>query len=318
MAAPSADTSTLFRARVLFISGKGGTGKTTLAVALGHLAAAQGRRTVVVELDSQRPAMTAYFRALPTYDPVEVGKNLFISNVSWSEALEDWVAGIVSMRRIVHMIMRNKVVQVFLNVTPGARDLVVLWRIMELARRYDTVIVDMPASGNAVAMLSVPQTAERLFAAGPIRKCADELLALFGRADTRALLVGLPEEMVVNETIETARRIQREIRGLRLPMLVLNRSAAPTLTGVEAQALQDLGQREWLGTAAELVEAGLWEVGLEAATTDAQRRIDEATGLPVLSLPVFARSEGLGRLVSQVAGALARASASKVDWRGLA
>jgi anion-transporting ArsA/GET3 family ATPase len=315
VAQPRPDTSALFKARVLFISGKGGTGKTTLAVALGHLAAAQGRRTVIVELDSQRPALTPYFRVTPTYEPVDVGRNLSISNVAWGEALEDWVAGIVSMRRIVRLIMQNKVVQVFLNVTPGARDLVVLWRIMELASRYDTVIVDMPASGNAVAMLTVPVTAERLFAAGPIRKCATDLLALFARPDTRGLLVGLPEEMVVNETIETARRIRRDVPGLRVPMVVLNRAAAPTLTEAEINALNALEGMSWAGTASEVIEAGQWEAELEAATTSAEARI--GVEAPVLALPVFARSEGLGKLISQVAGAVARSSASPVDWRGV-
>lgn len=320
MAAPGpdrVDSSALFKARVLFVSGKGGTGKTTLSVALAHIAAQQGRRTVVVEVDSQRPALTGYFGQAPPYEPVEVSKNLFISNIAWSSALEDWVGGIVAMRRIVHLIMRNKVVQVFLNVTPGARDLVVLWRVMELASKFDTVIVDMPASGNAVAMLTVPTTAERLFPSGPIRKCADDLLALFARTDTRALLVCLPEEMVVNETIETAARIHREIRGLKVPVIVLNRSAAPTLTPQERAGLDTLNGLDLEGGAAELIEAGVWEAELETATTEAAGRLRTETGVGVLPLPIFARSEGLGRLVSQVGGAVARASLSPVNWKGV-
>ncbi len=316
MSAPVADSAQLFRSRVLFVSGKGGTGKTSVAAAIGRLAAAQGRKTLVVELDNQRPSLTGIFGSKPTYTPTEVARNLSISNVEWVEALGDWLEDIVSLPRVVRLIMKNHIVSVFLEATPGARDLVVLWRVMTLARSYDLVVVDMPASGNAVAMLSVAFTARRLFEAGPIRRCADDLVNLYTQGDTRLVLVALPEEMVVNETIETTRKVWADLAPLRVPMVVLNRSTSPSLSDAEKELLGKLLAEPTDGLAREVVEAGRWEAQLEQATADSLARLRADLHVPVLVLPVLARGEGALRVVGQLTAALARTSSVPVDLRG--
>lgn len=310
------DTSPLFRARVLFVTGKGGVGKTSVAAAVGRLAAAQGRRTLVVEVDNQHPTLPVIFGKPTAYEPTEVEPNLAICNIAWAPALEDWVESIVSMRRLVRLIMKNRVVSLFLQVTPGARDLVMLWRTLQLAKRADLVIVDLPASGNAVAMLSVPLTAERLFPAGPIRRCADELLEMYARSDTRLVLVALPEEMVVNETLETLHKLERDVRGLTIPLILLNRASPPTFTEAERSLLSALEAEAPPGTAmAEVLGAGRWEEGLEAATGDALARL-EVTHRPVVSLPSLSRADGARKVTTQLAAAMARASGVRVDFRG--
>ncbi len=310
-----ADTRALFQSRVLLLTGKGGVGKTSVAAAIGRLAASQGRRALVVEVDNQHPTLPVIFGKATAYEPVEVEKNLCTCNIEWAQALEDWVESLVSMRRIVRLIMKNRVVSLFLQVTPGARDLVMLWRVSELAKRFDTVVVDLPASGNAVAMLSVPLTAERLFAAGPIRRCADDLLAMYGRADTRLALVGIPEEMVVNETLETAIKLNRDVRGLSVEMILLNRASLPTLTAAETALLARLEAETPEGPAAEVLAAGRWEEGLEAATGEALARL-QASGSPVLPLPALPRNVGARRIVDQLSSALARATAARIDFLG--
>jgi anion-transporting ArsA/GET3 family ATPase len=312
----AADSAVLFRSRVLFVSGKGGTGKTSVAAGIGRLAAAQGRRTLVLELDNQRPSLTGIFGTRPTYAPVEVSKNLSIANVVWVDALGDWLEAIVNLPRVVRLIMRNHIVSVFLEATPGARDLVVLWRVMALARSYDLVVVDMPASGNAVAMLSVAHTARGLFEQGPIRRCADDLVNLYAQADTRMVLVALPEEMVVNETVETARRIGADLAPLRVPLIVLNRATPPSLSAPETTLLSALLAGPSDGLAREVLEAGRWEAELEVATAESQKRLTEELKLPVLVLPVLARGEGALRVVGQITAAMARVSSVPVDLRG--
>ncbi|MES2643742.1 MAG: ArsA-related P-loop ATPase [Myxococcota bacterium] len=315
-AAAPADSAVLFRSRVLFVSGKGGTGKTSVAAAIGRLAATQGRRTLVLELDNQRPSLTSIFGVRPKYAPVEVAKNLSIANVEWVDALGDWLEAIVNLPRVVRLIMRNHIVSVFLEATPGARDLVVLWRVMAIARSYDLVVVDMPASGNAVAMLSVAHTARRLFEQGPIRRCADDLVNLYAQPDTKMVLVALPEEMVVNETVETARRIGADLAPLRVPVVVLNRATPPSLSPAESALLAGLLAGPSDGLAREVLEAGRWEARLESATAESLERLGTELGLPVLVLPVLARGEGALRVVAQLTSAMARTSSVPIDLRG--
>ncbi len=313
--ADSADSSVLFRSRVLFLTGKGGTGKTTLACAIAKLAAAQGRRTLLCELDSQRPSFTAIFGCVPTYQPTVVAPNLSICNVEWMPALDDWLADLVGAGRIVRMIMKNRMISIFLEATPGARDLMLLHRVAKLATQYDLVLVDMPASGNAAGMLSVVSTSRRLFDAGPIRRCAEEIDALLARADTSLVLVALPEEMVVNETKETRERIRMEVPALSQPLILLNRATPATLSPAERELLERLAKAPDVGVdGRELIEAGRLEERLETATAEALERLQALA--PVVVLPVLARGEGAARVAAQLTAALARQSKVKVDLVG--
>jgi anion-transporting ArsA/GET3 family ATPase len=317
----SPDTSVVLKPKVLFLTGKGGTGKTALAAAIARLHAAQGKKTLAIEVDNQRPSLTAIFGVAPVYTPQEVYKNLFICNLEWTAAMDDWLADIVSIPRVVRMITHNRVVSVFLTATPGARDLVVLWRIYQLAKAasgqgFDQIVVDLPASGNAVAMMSVPNTAKKLFDAGPIRKCAEELLDFFRRMDVAFVQVALPEEMVVTETIETYHKIRSELPMLRIPAVILNRGTSPSLEVREVELLAKLSALPVSGLAAEAVGAGLWEAELEQGTASAQGRLQQVLkSCTILTLPFLPRGEGAGKVVSQLAGALARGSHSPLSWR---
>jgi len=306
----------LLATRVLFLSGKGGTGKTTVAAAVATLLAAQGRNVLLLELDNQRPSLTGIFGVKPVYQPLTIRQGLSIANVEWTAALDDWIADIVSLPRVVRLITHNRMVALFLEATPGARDLMVLMRVLRVADRYDHVVVDMPASGNAAAMLSVAVTARRLFDAGPIRRCAEELLALYRRPDTALVLVAIPEEMVVTETIETARKAAAELPGLEVPVVLLNRSTPPTLVPAEIALLDALSAEAPDGLAGEVVGAGRWERELELATAASLARLREQLGVPVVALPVLARGEGAARVVAQLAAALARATKGKVNLQG--
>jgi len=309
-----ADSSVLFRSRVLFLTGKGGTGKTTLAAAIGRLAASQGRRTLVCELDNQRSSLTAIFGKTPSYQPTQVAPGLSVSNIEWMPALDDWLADLVGAGRIVRMIMKNRMISIFLEATPGARDLMLLHRVVKLSEQFDLVIVDMPASGNAVGMLSVVGTSRRLFDAGPIRRCAEEIDAMLARQGTNLVLVGLPEEMVVNETVETRGRVSAELPRLQQPLVLLNRATPATLSAGERALLDQLETGELGIDARELVDAGRWEERLESATAEALGRLRAV--VPVVVLPVLARGEGAARVVSQLTAALARQSRAKVDLVG--
>lgn len=305
-------TEQLLSQRLLFITGKGGTGKTTLASAIGRLAAERGKKTLICEIDIQKPSLTPVFGVVPTWQPQWVGKNLAVCNLEWHAALEEWLERTVPGQRVVKLILSNPVVQIFLDATPGSREVVILSKIASLTESWDLVIVDMPASGHALGMLRVPNLALRLMSAGPIRKRAEEVLSLFARRDTALVLVALPEEMVVNETVETYNAIRGEVPRLNIPAVVLNRAAAPSLNQDERALLSRLVDAHLPSPEAhELLVAGQWEAGLEQDTSEAMSRLGAEIGVSVLPFPRLGTLGGFEggpeRVVQQLASALARA-----------
>lgn len=297
--------------RLLLVTGKGGTGKTTLASAIGRLASDRGKRVIICEVDTQKPSLTPVFGVVPTYQPAMITKNLAVCNLDWHNALEEWLEHTVPGQRVVRLILSNPVVKLFLDATPGAREVVILSKIASLVESWDLVIVDMPASGHAIGMLRVPNLALKLMAAGPIRKRAEEVLTLFARRDTALVMVALPEEMVVNETVETFQAVRGEVPRLNIAAVVLNRAAAPTLTADERTLLGRLSEGGREGGARELLVAGAWEAGLEEDTSGAIERLRAEIGVPVLPFPRLGTlggfEGGAERVVQQLAAALARA-----------
>ena len=142
------------------------------------------------------------------------------------------------------------------------------------------------------------------------------MLKVFRSPSTSLVVMALPAEMVVNETIELWQDLHRLVPELRMPIVALNRSAAPTLTDDEQRLLKALVNevgRE--GAAGELLQAGLWEADLERATEEAQVRLRYTIGARVISFPRLGALGGFEggpeRLIQQMAAALARTELSE-------
>lgn len=272
--------------RLVMVTGKGGTGKTTFAAALALLGAVRGRRTLLVEVDSQRPSLTPIVGFEPHDRPKPCRDRLEVANLTWQPALAEFLEGLVPSSRIVKLVLANPVVGRFLDFTPGSQELVELSAIANASERYDLVVVDMPASGHAYSLLDVTRSAMGLFRSGPVRKRAEELRALLQRPTTRLAFVALPEEMVVNETIETLDKMRRAELLSTDPWLFLNKATLPSLSSAERELLARLDRAARGPLEREFVQAGRWEDELEQATAEASERLRRATGLePVLVGP---------------------------------
>ncbi len=306
----------LLGSRLLFVTGKGGTGKTTAALAFARAAVSQGRRVCLVEVDNQRPSLTEYYGVRPNFEPAVVSPGLAICNVTWLEALEEWLARFVPVQRVVRLILGNRMVRMFLDVTPGSREVVTFARLMQLLEGYDLVVVDMPASGHAVSFFRVFSSATTLFPAGPVRRTMDEALARIARHDTRLVLCALPEEMVVNETIETWAKLREVAPLLGVPLVLLNQAMAPVLSEAEHSLLGRLAEaighgREDAeqGPALELVRAGFWEAEREQATAAAEQRLRDETDMELLMVPLMGARGGVGTRVRRLEALLLRSIA---------
>lgn len=277
----------LFEDRLILVTGKGGTGKTTIAAAIARLMAKKGRRTLLCEVDAQRPALKPIFGLEPTFVPVNVEPKLDLCNLLWPDILVAFLTRLLGAERMVRAVLANDRVVRFLDFIPGSQELVEISAIVELMERYDVVVVDMPASGHAYSMLDITRSALGLFRAGPVRRRTEELRKALEDEFTRVVFVSLPEEMVVNETLETVQRMRKaELVGAE-PLIVLNRAVTPSLTEEERTLIDRLSAAELSPEAAEFVAAGRWERELEDDVVGTAARLKGVLDLEPMLIPPF-------------------------------
>ena len=203
--------SALFDKRLVFVAGKGGVGKTTVALALGLAGARRGLRTIVCEVAHQERFSRLMGREGVGYEETEIADNLSAISLDQQHTLEEWVTYQLPSRHLAGLLYRNRIFQHLTAAAPGIKELVTIGKIWELAqlqrktkdaRPYDFVVVDSPATGHGLGMLRAPRTFADIARVGPIRHQAEKIDDFIVSDRTGVLAVALPEEMPVNETLE--------------------------------------------------------------------------------------------------------------------
>jgi anion-transporting ArsA/GET3 family ATPase len=235
--------------KVVFITGKGGTGKTTLTAALAMVAARRRKRVLLVEVDMTRPSIEDIFGRSLSTEPSRLAQNIDGVNIEFMDSLRFYLAQAISVELLVNTILKNKMARYFLESTPFAREIVFLNQFFHQYERqlagngYDLVLVDLPATGHALPILSVPTGMERMFRLGPMVKRAREMQAFL--ADRRRVslsLVTLPEEMPVTETLEVHERLKQQV-PVGLGPVFVNRLPIEDYSDAEEQRLRQLRRR---------------------------------------------------------------------------
>ena len=256
--------------RLVWITGKGGVGKSTVAAALGMAGARRGKRTIVCEVGEQ-DRLSRLFRAEGVGgDELELEDGLFATSIDPQAALREWLATQVG-GTLARVLNSASAFQYFVAAAPGAKELVTITKVWELgqesrwnrsARGYDLVVVDAPASGHGVSMLRTPKTFADVARMGPIHKQSDRVWSwLQDRRRTGYVAVALPEEMPVSETLELDERLDDQV-GRRLELVVVNGLYPRRFT---AEQLADIRSRDGNGRSRAAVGA------LRAAGVEAQR-----------------------------------------------
>jgi anion-transporting ArsA/GET3 family ATPase len=210
---------------LLVITGKGGTGKTTIATAIGLLAAGRGLRTIVIEVGHQDRLSFLYSPAA-----AHPGRETRLEGDLWSlsidpdRALLEWLqmlGGRISGR----VLATSGTFQYFAAAAPGAKELVSMvkvWELTESKRRrgrstgYDLVVLDAPATGHALGMLESPSTFGAIVRVGAVAAQTERVRALLSDPmRTGYVGVAQPSEMAVTEALELQdglkRRLDREL-----------------------------------------------------------------------------------------------------------
>lgn len=217
--------------RLIFVTGKGGVGKTTITAALGQQAAELGRRTLIVEtaadgrlehLFPNRRRAGARHHLAPRLDSVRLDAR---------ELVEEYFSGMLRFSFLSKRLFASNTFNTLTAAAPGITEFLLLEKILGwveargMARRgrYDLVIVDGPASGHALKLLRTPRNLAAMVRSGPLGNTATQLLSLFSDpARTSVVVVSLPEEMSVRETVETYVALEEDL-GLHVTRPVVNR-----------------------------------------------------------------------------------------------
>jgi anion-transporting ArsA/GET3 family ATPase len=233
--------------QLVFVTGKGGTGRTTVAAAVGLAAARRRRRVVICEVGGQArvPALLGAAPGRPG-EEVAVADGLWSTTIDPRTALEEWLARVLGSRQLTHLLASSNAFGTFVGAVPGAAELVAITKCWELAqderwdrrrRGYDLVVLDAPASGHGLGMLRTPTTFHDIARVGPIATQAARVREWLGDARrTGYLAVALAADTPVTETIELGIRLRRTI-GRRLEQVVVNALLPARFTAAELAAI---------------------------------------------------------------------------------
>ncbi|MDQ3944919.1 MAG: hypothetical protein M3357_07190, partial [Actinomycetota bacterium] len=209
--------------RVIIVAGKGGVGKTTVAAALATAAARAGRSAVLVELEGKSGLAATFGRPALEDREFQPYPGVRVLPIAPDEALLEYLRD-HGLGRISKRLVSTGAIDVVSTAVPGMKDILVLGKVKALqrARAADVIVVDGPAAGHAVTFVLSPKGLLDAVRVGPVLTQAMEVTEMLADPErARVMLVTLPEETPVNETVETA-QVLIDSAGLSLAPLVVN------------------------------------------------------------------------------------------------
>jgi anion-transporting ArsA/GET3 family ATPase len=324
--------------RLHVVTGKGGTGKTTVAAALALALASNGKPVLLMEVEGRQgiaqlfdvPPLPYEERrvAVAPADGGRPGGDVFALAVDPQSALIEYLEMFYNLRHAGRALTRLGVVDFATTIAPGLSDVLLTGKAAELVRRkhagvpvYRAVVMDAPPTGRISRFLNVSSEVSGLARVGPIRGHADTVQSVIRSPQTAVHFVTLLEEMPVQETLDGIDELRRVGRGRIQPGgIVVNmmrqaelgshhaHAHARTLSAKarDTEALEVALKAAGLGDDGELAADLVAELGDEARTARAQRaqrrRLDEA-GQPCYELPLITDGIDLAALY-RLAGAL--------------
>jgi anion-transporting ArsA/GET3 family ATPase len=307
---------TLLDRKLVFVTGKGGVGKTAVTAALGLLAAERGKRTLLCEVDS-KGNLADFFETGPThFEEREIQPNLWAMSMDTEASLKQYLQLQLKLGLVARIGPLAHMFDFVATAAPGVKEIVtvgkICWEVRE--RHFDLVVVDAAPTGHIVGQLAAPQAINGLIQVGPVRQQTGWMLDILGDPRTTGIaIVTTPEEMPVNETIELQGRLRAET-NTDLAAVIINR-VLPELFGRGEEevfdrlwepSVRELLDAELGGPVEPLLEGARMAVTLRRTRTEHLERLREGIrpGVPLLYLPyLFARSHGL-RSTRQLAEAV--------------
>ena len=302
--------------QLLFVSGKGGTGKTSVAAALADLAVRQGKRTMVCEMDAKGALAAAFGVRELSFQPSEVKPGLFAMVMNTEDSLREYLRLFIRIPLVARIGPLAHMFDFVADAAPGVKEILAIGKLCHevRAQHYDLVIVDAEASGHIVAQIDAPRAIRELVQVGMVRDQTDWMLEILGdKRRTGLVVVTTPEEMPVTETLELVEKV-RSTTDVDVAAIIANRVLPQWFSAPDEAVFQSLlapaAQAKILTAvgpkAATVFEAAsLAQARREVAATNLGRlREGVPDQVPLVLVPeLFARAGGR-RVVSLLADAL--------------
>jgi anion-transporting ArsA/GET3 family ATPase len=297
-----------WQCRLHVVTGKGGTGKTTVAGALAVALATGGRRVLLTEVEGRQQIAQLFETPPLPYMERKIasapgGGEVFALAIDPEEALLEYLEMFYNLRRAGSALRKIGAVDFATTVAPGVRDVLLTGKIKEAVNRpdatreggmaYDAVVLDAPPTGRITRFLNVSAEVAGLAKVGPVRAQADSVMKVLRSDQTAVHLVALLEEMPVQETVDGVADLTEA--GLPVGGVVVNMRRTPLLAPAQlaAAAAGTLDPEEIV---AAIKEAGLEPsdslvAALASETADHARRValetDERAELDRLRRPIY-------------------------------
>lgn len=283
-----------FDREFLFVTGKGGVGKTTVCAALAVRLASQGKRVLVAMCNAKERLSQKLGSDLIGPDVMAVAPNVWAVNIDPEQALTEYGMLALRSKALVKLLFENAFVRSFFRGVPGMQEWTMLgkawWHTTEElddgSRRFDVVILDAPATGHGLDMLRVPKVIVDVVPTGPLRRDAEAAWRFFqDPTRTSVVLVTLPEEMPTTESIELSSALRDEL-GLPLARIVVNAVLPPLFDAAERDALVKAKVNPADNAASAAVAAAQRRAERERVQAESLARLAKALDLPTTHLPL--------------------------------
>ncbi len=223
--------------RLVFVLGKGGVGRTTLATSFAQACAMNGEKTLIVQWALHDSVSLLFAKPAAGHDSAAIAPNLWTMNFAPDEAIREYFIDHLKMRLVYNLVIENKHVQRLIHAAPGVQELFFLGRLFWLVclseeirgTRFDRIVVDAQATGHGVSLFTVAPTIAQFGMTGPLASECERVAKMIANPElVGTALVTLPEELPVEETLEFLPRLSRDL-GRSPNALFVNRSLAPYL-----------------------------------------------------------------------------------------
>lgn len=256
----SIQVKSLLSLRAVLVTGKGGVGKTTVAASLARFAAQSGKRVLVAEISNEEASTSALADALGAphlgEQPIAIAPNLTALGLTPALGHQRFLRDVLPMKLLADAAMKTGAIRRFLAAAPTFPEMGVLYRLLDLVRatrkdgslEHEMIVVDLPATGHALALAQIPASLLRVIPSGPIAAAVKEGLdLLMDPSRTGAVVVTLPETLPVSEAIELVTGIHEH--KIPLAHVFVNRMPFDPFTDDERERVREVldGQPPTLG-----------------------------------------------------------------------